>query len=103
VTSKGWDRLGQVKHIGTIDGFSRPNTEEERLNSIFLEVFSEGGGKAVLEYLKSVTVNAVLTPAQCEPNSLMHLEGQRYLVHLIDSRIEKGIKERSNGRRKSSS
>ena len=95
----GWDRLRRGKPVATLDGFNRHNDEESRLNSIFAQVFSEGGGKAALDYLRSVTVNAVLAPSQCEPNSLMHLEGQRYLVHLIDKRVEQGQREKTNGRR----
>tara|TARA_A100000172_G_scaffold49791_1_gene31204 strand:- start:1822 stop:2130 length:309 start_codon:yes stop_codon:yes gene_type:complete len=98
----GWDRLRRGKPVATLDGFNRGNDEESRLNSIFAAIFSDGGGREALDYLRSVTVNAVLAPSQCEPNALLHLEGQRYLVHLIDKRVEQGQREKANGRRSSS-
>ena len=79
----------------TADGFGRSQAEEDRLNAIFEAIFSSGGGKEALDYLRSITVNAVLTPAQCEPNALMHLEGQRYVIHLIDKRIEQGRRDKN--------
>ena len=45
----GWDRLRRGKPVATLDGFNRHNDEESRLNSIFAQVFSEGGGKAALD------------------------------------------------------
>ena len=64
-----------------------------------MEIFETGGGKACLDYLKSITVNAVLHPSQVEANSLIHLEGQRYLVHLIDKRVEQGRREKNERNR----
>ena len=51
---------------------------------MFREVFDSGSGKECLDYLRSITVNTVLTPSQVEPYSLDHLEGQMYAIHLID-------------------
>lgn len=91
----GWSDLNRMPSHKTLDGFKRDESDEQRLNAMFAEVFKGGPGLEILTYLKSVTVNAVLSPGQVEPNALMHLEGQRYLVHLIDKRVEKGMR---NGR-----
>ena len=88
----GWDQFNRKAPIRTADGFPRAGEDEHRLNLMFAEVFKAGPGKEILDYLKSVTVNAVLGPGQVEPNALTHLEGQRYLVHLIDKRVEKGLR-----------
>lgn len=79
----------------TLDGFSRGKSDEEKLNSLFRDVFESESGKKCLEYLKSVTVNAVLSPMQVEPYVLTHMEGQRYLVHLIDKRVEQGWRDKN--------
>lgn len=80
----------------TIDGWPHTQEEEAKLNAMALDLFKAGAGKAFLDYLRSITINAV-TPPGYDPNSLIHLEGQRFLVGLIDRRIAKGRKERANG------
>lgn len=67
---------------------------------MFREVFDAGPGKECLDYLRSITVNTVLAPAQVEPYVLSHLEGQRYAIHLIDKRVEQGWRDKNAGRSK---
>jgi len=63
----------------------------------YAEVFSTPAGQRVLAHLKSLTLLNVSGPHNLNANALMHLEGQRYLVGLIQSNIDHGHKVRSNG------
>jgi len=45
-----------------------------------------------MDYLKSITINAVAGPEQSD-SALRHLEGSRFLVGLIDTRIKLGVKQ----------
>ena len=45
-----------------------------------------------MDYLKSITVNSVAGPEQSDSH-LRHLEGSRFLVGLISTRIELGVKQ----------
>ena len=48
-------------------------------------------GKKVIEYLESITINSICTP-QASDSTLWHLEGQRYLLQIIKSKIKRGTK-----------
>jgi hypothetical protein len=50
----------------------------------------------VLKYLRSITIEAVTGPAASDAE-LRHLEGQRYLVGLIERRIKHAEKVEKNG------
>lgn len=76
-----------------IDGVVRTAEQEKELNEDMAQVFRGAQGKAVLDYLKSLTLNNVAGPG-IEPNSLMHLEGQRFLVAVIDRRIQAGTEKK---------
>ena len=67
----------------------RSAADEKKLNEIFKAVFKGPAGKTALDYLKSITLNSVNGPG-IDTNSLMHLEGQRFLVGLINRRVEDG-------------
>jgi hypothetical protein len=71
------------------DGRKRSREDEQRLNEAFAITFAGERGEFVLNYLKHVTLNAVAGPG-VDPNHLMHLEGQRFVVGLIDQRIRYG-------------
>ena len=84
-----------------LDNFKRSSDEEEKLNSAFSALFSTDVGASVLQYLKSITIESV-AGSEISDNSLRHLEGQRYLVGLIQRRVNKGksqkiVKEKNNG------
>ena len=83
-----------------LDGITRQPKDEENLNSIHYGVFNTVSGKEILKYLKSLTIEAVAGP-NISDEELRHLEGQRYIVGLIQRRINKGasqklIKEKTN-------
>ena len=84
-----------------MDNFKRGSDEEENLNSAFSALFGTDIGLSVLQYLKSITIDSVGGP-EISDNSLRHLEGQRYIVGLIQRRINKGksqkiVKENIDG------
>ncbi len=75
-----------------LDNFKRNPDEETRLNDLFQSVFKQPNGKEVLEYLKSITIEAV-AGSEITDATLRHLEGQRYLVGLIQRRTNKGLSQ----------
>lgn len=79
-----------------IDGLNRSSQADEQISQNVAEIFSSPTGKEVLRYLRSVTIEMVNGPA-VTPNELMHMEGQRYLVGLIERRIAHGQRSKSNG------
>ena len=75
-----------------LDNFTRNADEETQLNDLFQSVFKQPNGKAILEYLKSITIEAV-AGSEITDATLRHLEGQRYLVGLIQRRTNKGLSQ----------
>lgn len=74
-----------------IDGYPRSKEEEEVISKDIEALFKTPNGKAVLSYLRSITIEAVGGGAISD-NELRHLEGQRYLVGLIERHIRKAQK-----------
>ena len=74
------------------DGRERPASQEARINEWFAHTFRGVAAEHVMDYLKSITINAVAGPEQSD-SALRHLEGSRFLVGLIDMRIKLGIKQ----------
>ena len=69
-----------------IDGVQRSKASDTIISQNVAEVFSTPTGQAVLQYLKSITIQLVHGPS-VSTESLRHLEGQRFIVALIDQRI----------------
>lgn len=87
-----WDKLKKepTKKIGTsVDGYVRSEEDEQILNKHFANTFKGDEGKKVLDYLQSITIEAVAGP-NIDSNRLFHLEGMRFLVGIIKTRITKG-------------
>lgn len=76
------------KFIG-LDGVVRPVAEEKRLNDAFAACFREIHGQRALDYLRSLTLFNVTGPKATDAE-LRHLEGQRFLMALIEQRIQHG-------------
>lgn len=55
----------------------------------FTRIFTTSDGKEVLTYLKSLTKERIL-PANTSEGELRYLEGQRFLVHLIETLVRQG-------------
>ena len=86
-----WDGLKTKKPIPakSIDGYVRSEQEERNLNKSFAGLFKGDDGKLVLDYIKSITTEAVAGP-NIDSNQLFHLEGMRFLAGVIQTRIKKG-------------
>lgn len=82
------DILGpETEHAVGPDGVARTAKEEQRLNHVIGQLFRGRNGKEALAYLRSITLETVAGP-NVQPNGLLHLEGQRYIVGVILERIE---------------
>ena len=77
------------KITNSIDGYVRSAEDEQILNKHFANVFKGDEGKKVLNYLQSITIETVAGP-NIDSNRLFHLEGMRFLVGIIKTRITKG-------------
>lgn len=77
-----------------LDGLERAASDDRLISTHFAELFSSPLGKEVLSYLRSVSIEMV-NGSDLNVNSLIHLEGQRYMVGLIERRAKMGAK---NGR-----
>jgi len=92
-----WDNLkdnkAQSKPVNSIDGYTRSPETEKKLNQIFGSVFKGDDGKQVLSYLRSITTEAVAGP-NMSTNELFHLEGRRFLLAIIQSRINANLQEK---------
>jgi hypothetical protein len=71
------------------DGKSRGDQTERRLNECFAICFASQTGQEVRNYLRSITTNAAFAPGT-DPNIIVQMEGARWLMGIIDSRIKDG-------------
>jgi|TARA_R100000353_G_scaffold78458_1_gene59175 hypothetical protein len=76
-----------------LDNFERNPQEEEQINTLFESVFKKENAQAVLSYLRQITIESV-AGSEISDSSLRHLEGQRYIVGLIQRRFNKGQSQR---------
>lgn len=90
-------RVGRLsKGIDCIDGIIRTKEQDEDINLHVVSALGGPDGKAVLEYLKSITINSVLGPNSTDAE-LRHMEGMRSIVAILSSRIEAGHKQKGKG------
>lgn len=75
------DRL----NIG-IDGVQRNAARDIEISQNIAEILSSPTGKEVLRYLRSITIEMVHGP-NVSTEELRHMEGQRYIVGLLERRI----------------
>ncbi len=78
-----------------IDGIQRAANQDKIISTTVAHLFETEMGKAVMEYLKSITVNRVHGP-NITTEELRHHEGQRYIVGLREARIQHGHKVKQN-------
>ncbi len=86
-----------------LDNYKRNPNDEQNLNSIFAVSFTTPTGAEILSYLKSITTESVAGP-EISNEHLRHLEGQRYIVGLIQRRVNKGrsqniVKDKQDARK----
>ena len=72
-----------------IDGIRRSKEEDERISQVFASCLETPSGKEILRYLRSITIEMVNGPSVSQ-DSLMHIEGQRFIVGLIEQRVAHG-------------
>ncbi len=61
-----------------------------------VSVFGTEAGQAYLAHLRSITINRVYGPDVSDAE-LRHMEGQRFIVGLIEHMINQGHKVKANG------
>tara|TARA_R100001460_G_scaffold70684_1_gene111325 strand:+ start:969 stop:1256 length:288 start_codon:yes stop_codon:yes gene_type:complete len=91
----------KVKTLIGLDGMERTPDQEEALNAVARALFTSDAGKTFIQYLKSITIETVAGP-DIDDKQLRHLEGQRYIVGLIQRRSNKGqsqkiVEDSNNG------
>ena len=69
-----------------IDGIQRTSEKDSEVSHNIAQIFESPTGKEVLRYLRSITIEMVNGP-NVTTEELRHLEGQRYVVGLIEQRI----------------
>ena len=72
------------------DGLGLSAEESRKISKAMVRVFASDDGDLVLNYLRKLTLNNVFGPNIANVNSLLHLEGQRYLFSVIQARIDEG-------------
>ena len=83
------------KHLG-VDGLPRSKEDDEIISQNFESLFKTPTGKAVLSYLRSVTIEMIAGP-NASDGELRHREGQRFLVAIIEKRIQHAQRIKNNG------
>ena len=69
-----------------IDGLQRKSEHDVQISQNVAQIFSSPTGNEVLRYLRSITIEMVHGP-NVTTEELRHIEGQRYIVGLIEQRI----------------
>lgn len=78
-----------------LDGFTRTPQLDNKLSLDMAALFSSDLGREVLTYLRSITIESVNGPAVAS-DQLRHVEGQRYVVGIIQARIKHAHKVKEN-------
>lgn len=69
-----------------VDGIQRTTEEDVQISQNIAHIFESPTGKECLRYLRSITIEMVNGPS-VTTEELRHLEGQRYIVGLLEQRI----------------
>lgn len=77
-----------------IDGYQRKSEHDSQISQNIAQVFESPTGKEVLRYLRSITIEMVNGP-NVTTEELRHIEGQRYIVGLIEQRIGHGHRSKT--------
>ena len=76
-----------------LDGFRRDKSEDTKINLNIATLFNTDAGRSVLKYLRSITIEQV-NGAGVSDAELPHMEGQRYIVGLIETRMQNAHKNK---------
>jgi len=85
--------LSNKINIG-IDGYQRKSVIDSQISQNIAQIFESPTGKEVLRYLRSITIEMVNGP-NVTTEELRHIEGQRYIVGLIEQRISHGHRSKT--------
>jgi hypothetical protein len=69
-----------------VDGIQRSTDEDLKISLNVAHIFNTPTGHEVLKYLRTITIEMVNGP-NVSTEELRHVEGQRYIVGLIEQRI----------------
>ena len=69
-----------------IDGIQRKSETDVQISQNIAQIFSTPTGAEVLRYLRSITIEMVNGP-NVSTEELRRIEGQRYIVGLLEQRI----------------
>lgn len=69
-----------------IDGYQRDAAADTQISQNIAQIYQSPTGQAVLKYLRSITIEMVNGP-NVTTEELRHIEGQRYIVGLIEQRV----------------
>jgi hypothetical protein len=83
------DRPSRSSGTKGIDGRLYTPDVEDGLNTLVARVLGTPDGERLLAYLRNLTLNHAFE-ADVSPNTLMHKEGQRWLVGMLVQRLQKG-------------
>ena len=92
--------MSQKINVG-IDGIHRSQEKDREISQNIAVLLGSETGQAVLKYLRSITIEMVHGP-NVTTEELRHMEGQRYLVGLLESRINHAKRVKTNGSRSTS-
>ena len=81
-----------------IDGINRRQDKDREISQNIATLFGAVTGQAVLRYLRSITIEMVHGP-NVTTEELRHMEGQRYIVGLLENRINHAHKVKKDGTR----
>lgn len=79
-----------------VDGYQRTQEADEQISKNFAHLFTTETGKEVLRYLRTITIE-IVHGANVTTEELRHIEGQRYVVGLIETRINHAHRKQRNG------
>ena len=83
-----------------LDGYTRKVEDQKRLNELAAALWESPSGREYMQYLRSITVNAVCGP-EISDAGLRHREGARALVALMNQQVEAHHRDQQRKPRKS--
>lgn len=75
------------------DGLTYTVKRNREIDDLIVSAFGRGNGREALAYLRSITIENIGGPAIGQ-GELLHREGQRFLVGVIETRLRAGLKRR---------
>lgn len=83
-----WEDV-EKRRDGMADLAAMQKAEQDQIATMFSGVFDTPAGKKILDWLKAQTINQIGGP-DITNDFLRHMEGQRYVVGLIDMYVKRG-------------